>query len=119
MSDAEMRAAIAEACGWKRVRPNCKLGITGIKPGSQFDTTGQSKTPDYPNDLNAMHEAESLLKPEQWRLYSDKLMVAVRDSDVTLNGSNIEARYKAAHATARQRAEAFLRTIGKWKEGAP
>ncbi len=43
-------------------------------------------------------------------------MVAVRDSDVTLSGSNIEARYKAAHATATQRAEALLRTLNLWRD---
>lgn len=75
-----------------------------------------SEIPDYLSDLNAMHEAETVLKPEQWRVYSDKLMVLVRDSDLQLLGSNIEARYKTAHATAAQRAEALLRTIGKWVE---
>lgn len=55
-----------------------------------------------------MHAAEKMLKPEQWRFYSDKLMTAVRDADLALHGSNIEARYKSAHATVAQRARAFL-----------
>jgi hypothetical protein len=56
---------------------------------------------DYCNDLNAMHEAEHLLTYVQLCNYIDLL---------------IEFSPEAAVATARQRAEAFLRTLGKWEE---
>lgn len=81
--------------------------------GWQTYQDGSNILPDYLNDLNAMHEAEShlgcvldtdgdgelesdyerqlaqVMKPRGWRIY---------------------------YATAAQRAEAFLRTIGKWEE---
>ena len=112
MTADEIRIAIAEACGWER-----SSGPSGHTEWRCQHLLGWRDNPlDYPNDFNAMHEAEKWIKPQQWRVYSDKLMGAVRDADLTLNGSNIEARYKSAHATAHQRCEAFLRTIGKWKE---
>lgn len=61
---------------------------------------------DYLNDLNAMHEAENIILTQSrasafWtHLYS----ICVRDKN------------PGWHATAAQRAEAFLRTIGKWTE---
>ena len=61
---------------------------------------------DYCNDLNAMHEAERRLISEYWMRYCECLTF--------LLGKSI---YASVHATARDRAEAFLRTIVKW-EGA-
>ena len=60
--------------------------------------------PNYCNDLNAMHEAEKVLG-EKRNHYIDTLGTMYKDS------------WEFATATARQRAEAFLRTLGKWEEG--
>ena len=55
---------------------------------------------DYCNDLNAMHEAEKVFDcPE---LYEGNLINVC---------GGVQYMW---HATARQRAEAFLRTLGKW-----
>jgi hypothetical protein len=43
----KQRIAIAEACGWKKLSMSLGLDLM----------------PDYPNDLNAMHDAEKVLKP--------------------------------------------------------
>ena len=63
--------------------------------------------PDYLNDLNAMHKAEKVLTPLEWFNYSALLtkIVGPKDQEYYLN----------IHATAAQRAEAFLLTIDKWK----
>jgi hypothetical protein len=64
----------------------------------------------YTHDLNAMHEAEMVLAPKNWDRFSEKwwnYCKYLRRDDAD----------KAIHATARQRAEAFLRTLGKWEEG--
>jgi hypothetical protein len=60
----------------------------------------------YCNDLNAMHEAEKVLvkMPEKRITYAHYLMNATCKE------------WAAFHATARQRAEAFLRALGLWKE---
>jgi hypothetical protein len=58
---------------------------------------------DWCTDLNAMHEAESTLT-------EDQLWVMAREIE-----KNWEDQWYF-RATARQRAEAFLRTLGKWEE---
>lgn len=62
----------------------------------------KDKIPDYCNDLNAMHEAQKMMNSEQWVAYGKEL-------------SRLKV-FPMVHATARQRAEAFLRTLGKWEE---
>jgi hypothetical protein len=61
----------------------------------------------YCTDLNAMHEAEKVLTDEQ--------CVFVRLHLRERLETHAASRY-TWHATARQRAEAFLRTLGKWEE---
>ena len=100
MNPEKQRIAIAEACGWK---PD-KRGLGWLSPHGYY-----SPEPDYLNDLNAMHEAEELLYAK-----SDTLEGAERMRDYSKWLCNI-AKYPL-RATASQRAEAFLRTIGKWKE---
>jgi hypothetical protein len=54
-----------------------------------------------------------VLKHQQWPDYWNWLFVAS-----TRQSGTGKAEYKVAHATAAQRAEAFLRTLGKWEESA-
>jgi hypothetical protein len=58
---------------------------------------------DFCNDLNAMHEAEATLT-------EDQLWIMARQIE-----KNWEDQWYF-RATARQRAEAFLRTLDKWEE---
>lgn len=62
----------------------------------------------YTHDLNSMHEAEKVLTKAQWEDFVEHLS----------NGffSVSDAWKDVCHATARQRAEAFLRTLGNWEE---
>jgi hypothetical protein len=115
MTDEQINAAIAKECGfvgWDEFYVN--------KDGPKFrfwdypkDWTGPSREPWVPlfcTDLNAMHEAEKVLAPKNWNRFSEKwwnYYHHLSDGDVC----------KTIHATARQRAEAFLRTLGKWEEG--
>jgi len=68
--------------------------------------------PDYCGDLNAMHEAEKFLdvpNTGSWiASYEGNLRVAMAHTP--------EARIGTLHATARQRAVAYSRTIGKWRD---
>ncbi len=57
----------------------------------------------YCNDLNAMHEAEDELSGNQYMVYANIL-------------GAVEGSLFGIRATARQRAEAFLRVMGKWEE---
>jgi hypothetical protein len=94
MTPEQQRIAIAEACGWTD---------TQIIDGKY----GQTDVPDYLNDLNACHEMEEVLTSEQVTSYVYSL-------------ESMNERWSTpAFATASQRAEAFLRTIGKWEESKP
>jgi len=105
MTDEQMRIAIAEACGWKV--PNGCTNYRVRPEGSRVffnPLTDDDPLPDYLNDLNAMHEAEkTLLKIDgcqaHWETYSNILTAKLGCVDIF-------------HATARQRAEAFLKTKG-------
>jgi len=63
----------------------------------------------YTADLNAMHEAQRTLTGLNRHAFCDMLLDTVADSPDHL--------WEVLTATARQRAEAFLRTLGKWEEG--
>lgn len=71
--------------------------------------------PDYLLDLNAMHEAEKTFNGNHQRIarYQDALIKVI---GVTGFGPFGTIENWLLHATAAQRAEAFLRTIGKWEE---
>ena len=58
---------------------------------------------DYCSDLNAMAEAEKVLCEQKADLYFFVL-------------HDVAGNLMYHRATARQRAEAFLRTLGKWEE---
>ena len=119
MTPEEQRVAIAEACGWKRsdLRPSwCHPDNWSMaKNGSYEVWVSRDKLPDYLNDLNAMHDAEEMLTDDQWVEYRENIRTVV------LGPVRYVSQWCKAdiHSTARQRAEAFLRTIGKWKEAKP
>jgi hypothetical protein len=101
MNTDKQRIAIAEACGWK-----CPCGFKEafacwVRPSAMEHQT--EWLPDYLNDLNAMHEAEKTLD------YND-----LNDMEESVS---FHFGVTPFHSTAAQRAEAFLRTIGKWEEG--
>jgi len=87
MTDEEINAAIDKVMG----KSGCQRG------GGIFEQ-------DWCGDLNAMHEAENGLNKNLRNQYIDWLGTIHTDS------------WEFATATARQRAEAFLRVLGKWEE---
>lgn len=103
MTEEQQRIAIAEACGYTHVRIfRCIEGPPD--GGCGHHPTEPHFVPDYLNDLNAMHEAEKVLDDQQDHIMNDTLWDMGK------------GRKYLWHATAAQRAEAFLRTIGKWEE---
>lgn len=89
MTDEQINERIAKACGWSDL-----VIVNGMY--------GQTDIPNYCGDLNAMHEAEA---KQSWGT------ICKIDSYLKQMFGNVILR-----CTARQRAEAFLRTIGKWEE---
>lgn len=114
MNEQAQRIAIAEACGALNLPKNAykieHLSWRGEDLGCYFlahYSDGSARPnytgplPDYLNDLNAMHGAvksqpASVMKAMRFWLF------------------NLCDEMTAHEATAAQRAEAFLRTLGKW-----
>jgi len=103
MTDEEKRSKVAELCGFivDHKRPDT-IWKTYETPGKLM--------PDYLNDLNAMHEAEKLMTIGQWMDYLVHLG-AVAEPKIMEDWKVI------AHATAVQRAEAFVLTKADIKGG--
>jgi hypothetical protein len=119
MTNEQINIAIAETCGYE-----WRVGIYGncrglfhpddnyLKAQPCLDmllpicSDCEKKVPNYCDDLNAMHEAENVLE--------EKRLVWQYEMTLGRNGGN-GFIWSKIHATARQRAEAFLKTIGKWE----
>jgi hypothetical protein len=104
MNPNEINKRIAIACGWKP-HPN---GIDWYE-GELNIWKSPKKLPNYHGDLNAMHEAEKEIAAIIYD-YITTLYRVVKDR----TGSATEVSVLCA--TAAQRAEAFLRTIGQWED---
>jgi hypothetical protein len=101
MTHQEINQAIAEACGWTDVQ----VGTLSKELIGKSPTDGDYwPIASYVSDLNAMWEAEGTLNEDQlWQM--------AREIE-----KNWEDQWYF-RATARQRAEAFLKTLGKWEDG--
>lgn len=108
MTNEQINIAIAEACGWTEIEQYTQAvdGWYGYEP----ENGPHSKIPDYCNDLNAMHEAEKVLRKPMKGSDTDTIIGDRMHKYAELIGY-------AFDASASQRAEAFLKTLGKW-EGA-
>ena len=108
MNPEEINRAVAECCGWRFDRDG-----SGFMPPNSNEWIGRGYKalseciPNYCGNLNAMHEAEKTINLQD---YVAQLRRVV-DSDW-----NEKDAVAYCCATAAQRAEAFLRTVGKWKE---
>jgi hypothetical protein len=115
MDFTAQRIAIAEACGWTNIRFLENVGLVGTQPRG-WDPV---KLPDYLTDLNAMHEAEKpmgrLYQCANWRYCRHLTRKCRADLGVDLEEEHDPVKF-TTHATAAQRAEAFLRTIRKWRD---
>jgi len=117
MMPEQQRIAIAEACG--EISPRftkygtCIASSAVTYCGKEWGTHG---VPDYLNDLNAMHEAVRALSKPDIATYEVFLAELVKADGVFLRRCFTGEIAKISEATAAQRAEAFLRTIGKWVE---
>jgi hypothetical protein len=112
MTPEAQRIAIAEACGYRRKEPNWNRWL---KPDGQYEAYGIAGLPNYLSDLNAMHEAEKILTTDEQRIsFMQNLRNVTSGHAKNFDYYNIVEVWNMLSATAPQRAEAFLRTLGKW-----
>jgi hypothetical protein len=117
MTNEQINIKIAELCGWK---PRTVLYPGRFEQGWKKGRGFRKKFPNYAADLNACHEFEKTLTPEQQFDYVYEL----NDNALGLVPLSSPASYREGvlwlflHTTARQRCEAFLRVHGQWEEEA-
>ena len=115
MTKEQINIAIAEAQGWKFIPPLDKTFSPNCWEHENFPTVWEVYPCDYYNDLNAMHEVWCSLTPKQHQTFRRELQITVafaKEDNLPYKGPC----HSVCNATALQRAEAYLRTIGKWKE---
>ena len=115
MTPDEINRAIAEHLGWKNVHVyeddagppiHC-----GTPPGPiPYDAV----IPRYSEDLNAMREAEktAFKSSTLWLEFACNILSVLEAADMSVT----DGMTCVLQATAAQRAEAFLRTVGKWRD---
>lgn len=110
MTDQEINIAVAQACP--------RLGFWKDHEGCwHFPGGNRCRRSSLCHDLNAMHEAEKTLSREQLDLYADALLSLIHEVDAGyFTKINWGHAVEFIAATARQRAEAFLRSLHKWQE---
>jgi hypothetical protein len=108
MRDEQINIAIAEACGWTEEDNESEICWTRDELTYCLH---EDELPNYCNDLNAMHEAEKMLTEKGVNMWWEYVGFINRCNPTPFGHET------AVHATARQRAEAFMRVFEKW-EGA-
>lgn len=125
LTPEQIRVMIAEACGWSFVPGDGGktdwLTQVYFKGEWKFQTTGGfgDFVPDYLSDLNAMHEAEKVLKKSNqfaFLEYQRALWRVVTGRDELNPGIDYMhslAMWDVTCATTTQRAHAFLLACGR------
>lgn len=110
MNIDKQRAAIAEYCGWK-------VEANQYKRWTSPNGTSWNYPPQYDKDLNQMHEALKHLKDNYTSQDFQKArFINHLENIVSSEVPNGGWSFALTTATAAQKAEAFLKTIGKWEE---
>ena len=119
MTPQQQQIAVAKAIGYRQ----CEVAIAqGFRPEESWrkgDQEGISSLPDYLNDLNAMHEAEKYAirhNESLRRQFAFNLFEIVLPNARSFGFDEVLAERGMifAHATAEQRAEAFLKSLNLW-----
>lgn len=117
MTAQEMNIAIAKWMGWKfdhlrkiAMPPESDQIQLRLYPGFSF--SNYDNVPNYAGDLNAIHEAERELTED----LHDRWVVDLAEVTGAIIFEGYSDMFVGFHATAAQRCEALLKTIGRWKE---
>lgn len=111
MSNEEINRAIAEYLGWTYAPIYIGDGLDFDEYSHAWRRNGKAtleRPPNYCGDLNAMHEAEKVLDVDIMKAGSPRYVYSTHLYTIVAKDC------QPFRATARQRAEAFLRTVGKW-----
>jgi hypothetical protein len=121
MTNQQINIAIAEFSGWTEIQEGDAWGTFIGKPNRRIHkdpwhgTEDFFEIPKYCNDFNAMHEAEQFLWNKDWSARATFVDHLARILN-PVHGYHKQDGIDLLDATARDRAEAFLKTICKWEE---
>lgn len=125
MTDQEINKEIAQCMGFEFAPGYPEEMARNESCDIKWEYVSNIPVPNYVGDLNAMHKVELSL-PLQSDDYKDRARLWFNLEEITTTEGQRQQAYSwdGTHylypfimsATAQQRAEAFLRTIGKWKE---
>ncbi len=89
---------------------------TPVLEYAEHEGNGPPISPDYCNDLNAMHEAiDSLDQESAWRMIME--VTGYRPAIKEFPAMSRLRALRLLKASPKELAEAFLRTVGKWEDG--
>lgn len=113
MTPSEINRAIAESVGWEFIPCHDDgfgraVGETWLDPDGDIGLV----PPDYHGDLNAIHEVETMLLAGP---QTDTLGVNYWNTLWHVCDDSYKKLSTIGNATAPQRCEAYLKTIGKWR----
>jgi hypothetical protein len=118
MTDDQINIAIAEnVLGWRQsVAGHPQSGnLVVVWTDNKSNFCHFRKPAKFCNDLNAMREAEQKLWSMNWELRFEFIYQLAKVVN-PIHGYRMQEGIDLLDATARQRAEALLKTIGKWEE---
>ena len=115
MTEDQLTIKVAELMGYTDLGyPKNRGDEEGIDPELIIGRSSENRglryiVPPYSRDLDAMHEAEKYMldNGDEWGRYTDILM------DVIVQWEGYQAAELLIHASARQRAEAFILTMDR------
>lgn len=114
MTDEQINIKIAEACGWSELNVSHMGAVTSAIPPKELYKRDRREIPNYTSDLNAMHEAEKTIPWEQRKQYHSTLAdvsgFSYCEAD-TSEETELAWNCHICHATASQRALAFISTL--------
>lgn len=132
MTPDDINRRIAEACGWTDIKfsEESRFDPRSYEPAGYFGRSPSGsidRIPDFYHDLNACHDMEKVLNDSQYHGFTIRLsQIGWQLNPGATPDKSDDAAYKQrlrifCSATAPQRCEAFLRTIGQWeiKSGKP
>jgi len=107
LSNNQLNELVAKACGWKQ--GPCGCGFIWCDKRIRWfapDNIWHSYIPDFSENLNAMHGLEAAMDSELSMTWMSNLSLAV-------HGVDDKDTVNMMQASARQRAEAYVLTMGK------
>lgn len=114
MNPIEQQIAIAESVGWRKICSNDAVVYVKDADLVSYQARTQEQLPNYLKDLNAMHEVENAFYKRAGMYEFERYLTHLQH--IMNRVPPVQENMFFVSAPAAQRAEAYLRTIGKWRD---